>query len=275
MRGVEAICVAFLAVTPAAARAQSTPDGDTTALAPAASQPSSTSSSPQFLSAYRVRMGASRLAAPSDRFAWDGRFNGDVDLVAYGRGRVNFMAEYEVVLGRELRQFDPNQSLYTLDLRVTRRYGANELAGLFHHVSRHLNDRPKTQPIDWNAIGVEVTRTGTVGSIRAESLLRADRIVKRSYADYTWRLGGKLRLLRPATPRVTLLSEGSLDFVGTDAGVTDRNTQVGAYLEGGARLGGLAGSLDLILAFERRVDADPLIRGPMSWILVGFRLVTP
>lgn len=273
MRGVGAFCVAFLVVTPAAARAQSTPDGDATALTPAASQPSSTSSSPQFLGAYRVRMSASRLAATGDRFAWDGRFTGDVDLVAYGRGRVNFMAEYEVVLGRELRPFDPNQSLYTLDLRLTRRYGANEFTGLFHHVSRHLNDRPKTQPIDWNAIGVEGTRTDTVGSIRTESLLRADWIVKHSFVDYAWRLGGRLRLLRPATPRVTLLTEGSLDFVGTDASVADRNTQVGAYLEGGARLGGLAGSLDLILAFERRVDADPLIRGPKSWILVGFRLV--
>lgn len=275
MRGVAAFCLAFLVVTPAAARAQSTPDGDAAALTPTASQPSSTSSSPQFLSAYYLRMGASRLSTTTDRFAWDGRFHGEVDLVAYGRGRVNFTAEYEVVLGHELRQFDPNQSLYTLDLRVTRRYGANEFTGLFHHVSRHLSDRPKTQSIDWNAIGVDVTRIDTAGLIRTESLLRAERIVKRTYADYAWRLGGRLRLLRPATPRVTLLGEGSLDLVGTDASVADRNTQVGAYLEGGVRLGGLAGSLDLILAFERRVDADPLIRGPKSWILVGFRLVAP
>lgn len=272
MRGVAAFCLAFLVITPSAARAQSTPEG--AAAAPAASQAPSTSSGPEFLSAYHARMGASRLAAASDRFAWDGRFHGDVDLVAYDRGRVNFMAEYEAVLGHELRRFDPNQSLYTLDLRVARRYGANEFAGLIHHVSRHLSDRPKLQAIDWNAIGAELTRAETIGSIRTESVLRADWIVKHTYADYTWKLGGRLRFLRPATPRITLLGEGSLDFVGTDASIAGRNTQVGAYLEGGARLGGSAGSLELILAFERRVDADPLIRGPKSWVLFGFRLVT-
>jgi hypothetical protein len=275
MRGVAAFCLAFLVVTPSAAQAQSPPDGDAATVAPATSQPSSTSPGLQFLSAYQVRMGASRLVAASDRFTWDARFNGDVDLVAYGGGRVNFMAEYEAVLGSELRKFDPNQSLYTLDLRVARRYGGNEFAGVFHHVSRHLSDRPKLQAIDWNAIGAELTRAEKVGLIQTESLLRADWIVKHSYVDYTWRLGGRLRLRRPTTPHVTLLSEGSLDLVGTDAGIAGRNTQVGAYLEGGARLGGSAGSLELILAFERRVDADPLVRGPKSWVLFGFRLVTP
>ena len=272
MKGVAAFCLASLLVPPSAARAQAS--GTAASLAAATSQTSSTSSPPQFLSGYHVRVGASRLATGDDRFTWDGRFNGDVDLFQHGRSRINFLAEYEVVLGSELRTFDPNQNLYTLELRVARRYGANEFVGLIHHVSRHLSDRAKTQAVDWNAIGAELRRSETLGLIRTESLLRADWIAKHTYADYTWRLNSRVRLLRPTTPRVTWISEGSLDFVGTDHAMAGRNTQVGAYLEGGARLGGSAGSLDLILAFERRIDADPLIRGPMSWGLFGFRLVT-
>jgi hypothetical protein len=263
MRGAAAICLAALLVPSSAARAQSL----------TASQASTPSSSPEFLSGYRVRLGASRLAAGDDRFSWDARFNGDIDLLDYGLGRINFMAEYEAVLGNQLRTFDPNQSLYTLDLRVTRRFGPNELAGLIHHMSRHLSDRAKTQAVDWNALGAELTRTETVGVVQTEGVIRADWIIKHTYADYTWKVGGRLRFQRPATPGTTLLGEGSLDFTGVDSTIAGRGTQVGAYLEAGVRLAGTAGSLDLILAFERRVDADMLIRGPQSWVLVGFRLV--
>lgn len=220
-------------------------------------------------------MGASRLATNDNRFAWDARFNGDVDLLDYGRGRINFLAEYEVLLGTELRAFDPNQNLYTLDLRLTRRYGANEVVGLFHHVSRHLSDRAKNRSIDWNAMGAELVRAETIGRLQAESLVHADWIVKHTYVDYSWRIGGRLRMSRPMTSRSKLLAEGSIDFIGIDSDITGRKTQVGAYLEGGTRLSGVAGALDLIVSFERRVDADPLIRGPKSWALVGFRLLGP
>ena len=253
MRGVAAFCLALVVVTPSAARAQS----------------------PQFLSDYNVRIGASRLSVGDDQFAWDARFDGDVDLFQYGRGRINITTNYEVVLGTELRRFDPNQSLYTLDLRLTRRFGANEIAGLFHHVSRHLSDRRKTQAIDWNAVGTEFTRSQTVGPIQTESLFRGDWIVRHAYADYTWQLGGRVRARWPMRPRVALIGEGSLDYMGTDPAIADRTTQRGGYAEAGLRLAGSSGSLDLILAYERRIDADPLIRGPRSWALVGFRLITP
>lgn len=265
MRGAAALCLAVLLVSPSSARAQSS----------AGAQATSDPQKIDFLTAYRFRMGASRLAADDQRFTWDGRLSGDVDLLSYGRGRVNFFADYDVVLGDERRNFDPNQSVYTLDLRVTRRYGANEVAGLFHHISRHLSDRAKPQAVDWNALGAELVRTESIGRWQAESLVRADWVMKRSYVDYTWQLGGRMRLLRPLTARTKLISEGSIDFVGTDSAVAARNTQVGAYLEGGARLTGRGGSVDFILAFERRVDADSIIRGPKSWVLVGFRLLGP
>ena len=265
MRGVAAACLAIVLVTAPAARAQS-PEGP---------QDSSSSSDLKFLSGYRARLAASRLGRNDDKaYAWDARISGDMDLVDYGRGRINFFGEYEVVLGNELRAFDPNQSLYTLDLRATRRLGRNEFAGLFHHISRHLSDRAKTLSVDWNQIAGELQRTEPVGRIQLESRIRGAWMIKRTYVDYRWEIAGRLRLRRPMTPRTSLLAEGSIDIVGIDPAIAGRTRQVGAYLEGGTRLSGADGSLDLILAFERRVDADVLARGPKSWIMVGFRLLS-
>ena len=265
MRGVAALCLVVVLVTASVARAQS----------PAPSQTSPGSSGLQFLTGYRARLGASHLDRNDKAYVWDARISGDIDLVNYGRGRVNFFGEYEVVLGNEIRAFDPNQSLYTLDLRATQRLGRNEFSGLLHHVSRHLSDRAKTQSVDWNQIGGEVQRTEPVGRIRMESRLRGAWTLRRTYVDYRWQIDGRLRLLRPITPRASLLAEGSIDFLGIDSTIARRNHQVGAYLEGGTRLAGTNGSLDLILAFERRIDADLLARGPKSWVMVGFRLLSP
>jgi len=265
MRGVAAFCLVGFLVTASAARAQS----------PAVSQASSSSSGPQFLPGYRARLSASRLDRNEEAYKWDARISGDIDLVDYGRGRINIFGEYEVVLGSELRAFDPNQSLYTLDFRASRRLGRNEIVGLFHHISRHLSDRAKTQSVDWNQVGGELQRTEAVGGIQIESRFRGAWIVKRTYVDYRWQIDGRLRLLRPMTPRIRLLAEGSVNFVGIDSSIAGRNNQVGAYVEGGTRFAGTDGSLDLILAFERRVDADVLARGPKTWVMVGFRLLSP
>ena len=265
MRVAAALCLVFLLALPSAARAQST----------ASSQSTPDPHQVDFLTAYRFRMGASRLAANDRKFTWDGRLSGDVDLLTYQGARLNFFAEYDVVLGNERRRFDPNQSLYTLDVRLSRPYRAYDVTGVLHHISRHLSDREKIQAVDWNAIGAEIARPESFGRVRTENLVRADWVFKHSYADYTWQLGGRTRLLRPLTVRTTLIGEGSLDFFGTDPAIAGRNTQVGAYLEGGARLTGRGGSVDFFLAFERRVDADPIVRGPRSWMLVGFRLLGP
>jgi hypothetical protein len=265
MKGAGALCLALLFILPSAARAQ-----------PPVASPSTTDQKAiDFLTAYRFRMGASRLAADDQEFIWDGRLSGDVDLLRAARTYLNFFAEYGVILGNERRHFDPNQSLYTLDLRITQRFGPNDVTGVLHHVSRHLSDRAKAQAVDWNAVGAEVARTESFGGVRIESLVRASRVIKRSYADYTWQFGGRTRIQRPLRARTTLIGEGTVDFFGTDPTIAGRDAQVGAYLEGGTRFTGRGGSVDVFVAFQRWVDADPLVRGPRSWMLVGFRLLGP
>jgi hypothetical protein len=255
-------CLVVLAA-PAVAHAQ-TP-------APAAATPAVT-----FLSAYQARLGASRLGAGDDALEWEGRFGGDVDLVDFGSGRFNFAAAYDVVLGSQRRAFDPTQGRYTLDFRLThrmRRLGVTEIAGVFHHVSRHLSDRPKVLAVDWNFVGAEVLQTGSAGRLRTERLLRGGWTVKRSYVDYTWQAGGLLRLAWATGGSATFIGEASVDFIGVDTRIAGGSTEVAAYGEGGVRLAGRAAALELFAAFERRVDADPIARGPRNWALVGFRIV--
>ena len=73
-------------------------------------------------------------------------------------GRLSGIVEYEAILGDEFRAFDPNQSCYTLEVSSSYRIKATEIAGVFHHVSRHLSDRSKTFPIAWNMAGARVLR---------------------------------------------------------------------------------------------------------------------
>ena len=265
MRHAAAFCIAFALALPWSARAQ----------APAEPGPSSSPGAPrvEFFSAFQMRLGALRFGVSDEQFAWEGRFAGDVDLVDFGSGRLNFAAEYDVVLGTERRAFDPTQGYYVLDLRLTRRFQNQEVGAVFHHVSRHLSDRSKPQAVDWNLVGAEYRRRSVFGAVRVEGLLHAGGMVKTLFVDYAWQTGGRLRVEREANRRATLIAQGSVDVLGVDESVAGRRRQVAAYGEGGVRLAGRAAAVELFAAVERRVDPDPLLRGTRAWPLFGFRFV--
>src|ERR1051325_1810542 len=108
----------------------------------------------QFFPRYDFHLGAERLSQSDPRFVWDTNFGGDMDFVDYGRGRATFAANYEAVLGKEFRAFDPNQGDYLLDTSLSGRVHGYEFAALLHHTSRHLGDRFKRIPVAWNMFGV-------------------------------------------------------------------------------------------------------------------------
>src|SRR5262245_28929770 len=70
----------------------------------------------QFMSRFDFHMSAAGLNEPDPRFSWDTHWGGDFDFADYVRGRLMFLADYQVVLGREIRLFDPNQGNYTLEV---------------------------------------------------------------------------------------------------------------------------------------------------------------
>jgi hypothetical protein len=227
----------------------------------------------QFLSRYDLHLSAAGLASADDRFSWDTHWGGDFDFVDYVRGRWSFLADYQAVLGKEIRAFDPNQGNYTLAVSSSLRLGGTELAGVYHHVSRHLADRPKTVAIAMNAVLARVLRQVEAGGQTVQLRLDAGRVVQRAYVDYTWMAAGDVNVRRQVSPRVAVYGRGYGETYAVNGSVPNRGTQAGGRIEGGVRLSGRGGVLELFGGYERVLDASPLDRQAQRWAFAGFRLL--
>jgi hypothetical protein len=239
----------------------------------ASAAPASAQQPVQFLPRFDFHLAAEHLSSDDRRFAWDADFGGELDIVDYGIGRATFTANYEVLMGNQLRRFDPNQGNYILAGATSARAGGFELAGVFYHQSRHLSDRPKTAAVDWNMLGGRVARRFARG--RSEVQTRADlrRTLKRSFVDYRWELDAEGRGRIELRPRVSLISAVGARVLGVD-GTRDRGTQSGYSAEGGVRFEGTAGAMEFFLAAERRIDPFPVEFGTVTWLKAGFRLLS-
>ena len=118
-----AACLVLLSVTYAAAQTDITP-------APATAQ---------FMSRYDFHLAAAGLAVDDPRFSWDTHFGGEFDFIDYVAGRAIFMADYQAVLGHELRAFDPNQGNYYLSAGSSVRVKGSEILGVLYHVTDPLS----------------------------------------------------------------------------------------------------------------------------------------
>lgn len=231
--------------------------------------------SPQFLSRYDFHLAAAWLGSNDPTFfMWDTHWGGDFDLVDYVRGRFGLLADYQAILGDQFRPFDPNQGNYTLEFSSSYRLGRTEVAGVFHHVSRHLSDRPKRGAVAMNAAELRLLRRFDIGAnTTIDGKLEAGKVVARAYVDYEWI--GKLDLT--ARRRLKGIASGYGRMLGelyvTDVDVARRPNQTGGRVELGVRLKGNGGALDLFAGWERMVDADLFDRRPRIWPFAGFRLV--
>lgn len=226
-----------------------------------------------FMARTQFHLGAEHLATDSEQFVWEGAFGGEVDFLDWGTGRAMFVGSYQVIMGAELKAFDPNQGNYILGFSGSARFAGNELSGVFHHESRHLSDRPKIQPVDWNMIGARLQRQLTAGALFLDTEGQFLGVIQKSYVDYRWEVDGRVRgdlILRPG---VGVLLSADVRVLGVD-GSRARGTQAGARGEGGLRFDGERGAVELFVAVERRVDPAQLEFGTMNWVAVGFRLLS-
>lgn len=226
------------------------------------------------MSRYDFYITMAKLSSSDRRFDWNGRAGGDIDLVDYVKGRTSLFAEYEVVMGNELRSFDPNQGNYTFDGSTSWRIRGTEVAGVFHHVSRHLSDRPKTEAVDMNSVEGWVLRQFTAGSGIFDVRAGAGKVIQRSFLDYTWRTSAKMTALRPIKQSVQVFGHGMIETFGTDRSIADRGAQTGGRVEGGVRLVGKHGAVELFGGWEHVIDAYPLERTGKGWAFAGFRLTS-
>ena len=239
---------------------------------------------PEFLSRYDFHMSATSLltsaptpapVVPDERFSWDAHFGGSFDIADFKVARLGVVADYQAVLGSEYRPFDPNQASYTLEGFIAGRLNADtEVAAIFHHVSRHLSDRPKPFAIAFNEIGGRIMHRRTIGTTTVDLEGEFGQAVQHSYVDYTWLGEANVLIRRPVSPRLGVFAHGAGQFFGVDEAVAKRGTQAGGLAEVGIRVTGRAGVLEMFAGYEKRVDADPLDRLSQRWGLLGFRLLS-
>ena len=231
--------------------------------------------SPQFLSRYDFHLSAAALANDDQRFSWDTHFGGDIDIVDYVYGRSATIVDYEAVLGNELRPFDPNQGNYILELSTSYRIKRTEIAAIFHHVSRHLSDRPKVIPVAWNILGVRVLRAAAIKKATIDMVADFGGTTQKVNVDYRW--SGNLDVVvRGQFHRHAAVfgrGSGHVMSVVASPGVAARHAQTGGVVEGGLRFIGEAGVGELFVGYEHRFDAYPLGFAPERWFMIGFRVL--
>ena len=263
-RIVVRVCTAVvLMIVPASARAQR--------IAPAPAD--APSDAPQFMSRFDVHLTADATASGNPAFWMDSHFGGDFDIVDYGKGRGTLLADYQAVLGKQLRPFDPNQGNYLLEGSSSYRVGDAEIAGVFHHESRHLGDRAKIQAIAWNVLQVRLLYHHTFGGADVKARGDAGEVVQHSLVDYKWTADVEGRVDKPVAPHVQAYGSAYAETYGIRHDISTRGRQTGGRLEGGVRLLGKGGAIDLFVGYERIVDADAFQQLPFSWAFAGFRVV--
>jgi hypothetical protein len=206
------------------------------------------------------------------RFSITERGRGDVDLVAYGRGRINFFIDTELIMGSERRAFDLNQANIIFETSASYRIGAIDIAGVVHHVSRHVVDREFDRVPAWHTLGARVGRTIATPKSTVDISADYNRIVQHTFVDYAWTSQFTIRVDRTVGAGAHLFAFGSGGLVGVDRAVLGRDRQHGARIEGGVRLLGQRAAFALFAAHERRVDGYPTSREPSSWLEFGFKL---
>ena len=229
---------------------------------------------PQFMSRYDFHLSADAFASEDERFKWRARFGGDFDLVDYVRGRATFLVDLENILGSERRPFDPNQANYTLEAATSARTRHAEIFFVFHHISRHFADRPKIVAIAWNVAEARALRRLTIKGTTID--LRADvgKIAAHAFVDYAWIADADVLLRRHVSPRVDAYARAYVETFGINPRLSSRARQTGGRVEGGLRLPGAGGAVELFAGYEHVVDADANQRVPFGWAFAGFRLVT-
>ena len=98
-------------------------------------------------------------------------------------------------------------------------------------------------------------------------------MIESSEVDYEQEFNGFVRILRSLGERVSLLGEIDGAAVLVDQAMFGRTPQYGGRLEGGIRINGGAGAVELLLGRERRIDPDIFAKTPIRWTRFVFRFV--
>lgn len=217
-----------------------------------------------------LKLEAARYA-PSERdLRWQGWIGGGAGLVEAGGVTLWGEAEVETILGHVIRPLEATQANYHLSFGLRRTTGRLTVVPFFRHVSRHYADRPKTQAVDWNLLGVEVDGRPSEALRLMASL---GRTTQASLPGYEWeaRAGAEARLWRAGSGMALL--RGALRLVTVRENDTlPRGDFADWRLEGALRWEKDARALEAFLAAERRNDVFLEVPGARRRALIGLRV---
>jgi hypothetical protein len=228
----------------------------------------------EFLPRTSFQLAANTLSGGDPRFTWDAHWGGGADVLDYHFGRLGIVGDYEAMVGSERKNFDVNQGLYILEASTSGRYRGHEFALVFHHVSRHLVDRLKPKPTAWNVLEARYLRNFDFSGTRVELIAAAGNVVTHVDVDYTWNLNFDVAVRRPVKPRLDIYARGLGEAFGVDPAIRGRTqAQHTGRFEGGVRFNARSAALELFAGVEHSMDADLHDYMPLTWGVMGFRLV--
>jgi hypothetical protein len=127
--------------------------------------------------------------------------------------------------------------------------------------------------VDWNMMGGRVSRRFVYGDATIDARADLRGVFMKSFVDYSWELDAGMRTDVKVHPGVGVIAIAGVRHLGVD-GTQDREAPTGYRVEGGVRLEGHAGAIELFVAGERRIDPYPVEFGTADWVTVGFRLLS-
>jgi hypothetical protein len=228
----------------------------------------------ELLSGASLHLEAARYAPADAQFGWTGWIGAGAELFRYERVAVYFTADLETILGSERRAFDANQVSYHLEPGARVRLGDSDLTFCLHHVSRHLIDRPKTQPVDWNILLLRAAGPLPAGSpLPGRFTFSVGHTTEVSLVGYGWEVVASVRadIVRRLWGGAYTALLGRL-VTTEDSPRFPRGNFVDFTAEGGVDLPRGGRRLDLFVAFQHRNDVFLLVPGSWNRALLGFRI---
>lgn len=221
----------------------------------------------------QLRLTALRYTSTEPQFKWSGWIGGGLGLLKIGATTVHVDTDVETIIGNEKRTFDANQANYHLEGSARHAFSdALEVDLVFHHVSRHLEDRAKTTAVDWNLLGLRVARRFQA-RVPLTLSVGLGHTTQDSLVNYGWEARAGLRAELVHGTHGQLYVAGDLRYVQAKSTVAfPRDGFVDAWVEAGAQLARGTRNAALLVAFERRNDVFLLQPGARSRLMLGLRL---
>jgi hypothetical protein len=237
-----------------------------------AAAPAAASEPAKFLPEGSLRIMGARYVPAERDFQWDTCVGGGIGLVRWSGTTLLVDVEVETILGDELRPFDANLATYHLVGAVKRPWGQQTLELFFSHVSRHTEDRPKPQTVDWNILGLRLSGPLSRTPFPTRFLVSAGPTTRSSLVEYRFEVVGRMEADVVVKPWGAFYLSAMLRGVKTEAtAVLPRSGFVDVNVEGGARIRRGQRALHLFAAYERRNDVYPLVPELRQRALLGLR----